>query len=105
MPVSNVLYPAELNSSFKRLVPCRTQFALHLLKNLKYGMTLMTTHIESSQLRQLAELGWPRARLSQLWYFHEARRREFALSASFVSELECFGGREVTGKGNDSIVL
>ena len=28
----------------------------------------------------------------------------FALSASFVSELECFDGSEVTGKGNDSFV-
>ena len=33
-----------------------------------------------------------------------ARRRDFALSASFVSELECFDGSEVTGKGNDSFV-
>ena len=37
-------------------------------------------------------------------YMHDARRRDFALSASFVSELECFDGSEVTGKGNDSIV-
>ena len=37
-------------------------------------------------------------------YIYDAWRREFALSASFVSELECFDGSEVTGKGNDSIV-
>ena len=35
---------------------------------------------------------------------YDARRRDFALSASFVSELECFDGSEVTGKGNDSFV-
>ena len=34
---------------------------------------------------------------------YDARRRDFALSASFVSELECFDGSEVTGKVNDSI--
>ena len=34
-------------------------------------------------------------------YMHDARRRNFALSASFVSELECFDGSEVTGEGND----
>ena len=34
-------------------------------------------------------------------YMHNARRRDFALSASFVSELECFDGSEVTGEGND----
>ena len=37
-------------------------------------------------------------------YMYDAWRRDFALSASFVSELECFDGSEVTGKGNDSIV-
>ena len=37
-------------------------------------------------------------------YLYGARCRDFALSASFVSELECFDGSEVTGKGNDSIV-
>ena len=37
-------------------------------------------------------------------YMHDARRRDFALSASFFSELECFDGSGVTGKGNDSIV-
>ena len=37
-------------------------------------------------------------------YMYDARRRDFALSASFVSELECFDGSEVTGKGNGSIV-
>ena len=37
-------------------------------------------------------------------YMYDARRQDFALSASFVSELECFDGSEVTGKGNDSIV-
>ena len=37
-------------------------------------------------------------------HMHDAQRRDFALSASFVSELECFDGSEVTGKGNDSIV-
>ena len=30
-------------------------------------------------------------------YMHDARRRDFVLSASFVSELECFDGSEVTG--------
>ena len=35
---------------------------------------------------------------------YDACRRDFALSASFVSELECFDGSEVTGKGNDSFV-
>ena len=35
---------------------------------------------------------------------YEARRQDFALSASFVSELEFFDGSEVTGKANDSIV-
>ena len=37
-------------------------------------------------------------------YMYGARCQDFALSASFVSELECFDGSEVTGKGNDSIV-
>ena len=37
-------------------------------------------------------------------YMYDARRWGFALSASFVSELECFDGNEVRGKGNDSIV-
>ena len=37
-------------------------------------------------------------------YMYDARCRDFALSASFVSELECFDGSEVTGKGNGSIV-
>ena len=37
-------------------------------------------------------------------YMYDARRRDFALSASFVSELECFDGSEETGKGNGSIV-
>ena len=37
-------------------------------------------------------------------YLYDARRRDFALSASFLSELECFDGSEVTGKVNDSIV-
>ena len=37
-------------------------------------------------------------------YMYDARRQDFALLASFVSELECFDGSEVTGKGNDSIV-
>ena len=36
---------------------------------------------------------------------YDARRRDFALSASFVSESECFDGSEVTGKGNDLVVL
>ena len=36
-------------------------------------------------------------------YMYDARRRDFALSTSFVPELECFDGSEVTGKGNDSI--
>ena len=35
---------------------------------------------------------------------YDARRQDFALSASFVSELECFDGSEVTGKGIASIV-
>ena len=35
---------------------------------------------------------------------YDARRQDFVLSASFVSELECFDGSEVTGKGIDSIV-
>ena len=34
----------------------------------------------------------------------DARRQHFALLASFVSEVECFDGSEVTRKGNDSIV-
>ena len=34
-------------------------------------------------------------------YMRNVRRRDFALSASFVSELECFDGSEVTGEGND----
>ena len=38
-------------------------------------------------------------------YMYDARRWDFVLSASFVSELECFDGSEVTGKGNDSILL
>ena len=37
-------------------------------------------------------------------YVQDARRRDFVLSASFVSELECFDGSEVTGKVNDSIL-
>ena len=37
-------------------------------------------------------------------YMYDARRQDFMLSASFVSELEWFDGSEVTGKGNDSIV-
>ena len=37
-------------------------------------------------------------------YMYGARRQDFMLSASFVSELEWFDGSEVTGKGNDSIV-
>ena len=37
-------------------------------------------------------------------YMYDARRQDFALLASFVSELECFDGSEVTGKGTDSIV-
>ena len=37
-------------------------------------------------------------------YMYDARRQDFALSASFVSELERFHGSEVTGKVNDSIV-
>ena len=37
-------------------------------------------------------------------YMYDAWRRDFALSASFVSELECFDGSEVTRKVNDSIV-
>ena len=37
-------------------------------------------------------------------YMYDARLQDFALSASFVSELECFDGSEVTGKSNDSIV-
>ena len=47
---------SDFKATFRRLVPCRTQFARHLrknLKNLKYGMALTdTTHIERSQLRQ-----------------------------------------------------
>ena len=31
-------------------------------------------------------------------YMYDARRRDFALSASFVLELECFDGSEVTRK-------
>ena len=31
-------------------------------------------------------------------YMYDAWRRDFALSASFVSELECFDGSEVTTK-------
>ena len=41
---------------------------------------------------------------SVTWYTYDARRRDFALSVSFVSELECFDGSEVTRKVNDSIV-
>ena len=37
-------------------------------------------------------------------YMYDTRCRDFALSVSFVSELECFDGSELTGKGNDSIV-
>ena len=37
-------------------------------------------------------------------YMCDARRQDFALSASFVSDVECFDGSEVTRKGNDSIV-
>ena len=37
-------------------------------------------------------------------YMYDARRQDFASSASFVPELECFDGSEVTGKGIDSIV-
>ena len=37
-------------------------------------------------------------------YMCDARRQHFALLASFVSEVECFDGSEVTRKGNDSIV-
>ena len=37
-------------------------------------------------------------------YMHDARRRDFALSASFVSELDSFDGSKVARKGNDSIV-
>ena len=37
-------------------------------------------------------------------YVQDSRRRDFVLSASFVSELECFDGSEVTGKVNDSIL-
>ena len=37
-------------------------------------------------------------------YMYDARRRDFALSSSFVSELECFDGSEVTGKGIGSIL-
>ena len=37
-------------------------------------------------------------------YMYDARRRDFALSASFVLEIECFDGSEVTRKVNDSIV-
>ena len=36
-------------------------------------------------------------------YMYDARRRDFALSAGFVSELEFFDASEVTGKGNNSI--
>ena len=32
------------------------------------------------------------------WYMYDARRQDFAISGSFVSELECFDGSEVTGK-------
>ena len=35
---------------------------------------------------------------------YDTWHRDFALSASFVSELECFDGSEVRGKVNDSIV-
>ena len=31
-------------------------------------------------------------------YMYDARRQDFALSASFVSELKCFDGSEVTAK-------
>ena len=37
-------------------------------------------------------------------YMYDAWSRDFALSASFVSELECFDGSEVARKVNDSIV-
>ena len=37
-------------------------------------------------------------------YIYDVRRQDFALSASFVTELECFDSSEVTGKVNDSIV-
>ena len=37
-------------------------------------------------------------------YMQDDWRQDFALSASFVSELECFDGSEVTGKGNVSIL-
>ena len=37
-------------------------------------------------------------------YMYDARRQDFASSASFFPELECFDGSEVTGKGIDSIV-
>ena len=37
-------------------------------------------------------------------YMYDARRQDFALSGSFISELECFDGTDVTGKGNDAIV-
>ena len=37
-------------------------------------------------------------------YMYDTRCRDFALSVSFVSELECFYGSELTEKGNDSIV-
>ena len=37
-------------------------------------------------------------------YMYDARRQDFASSASVVPELECFDGSEVTGKGIDSIV-
>ena len=37
-------------------------------------------------------------------YMYDARRQDFALSASFVSEFNgVFDGSEVTGKGNDPI--
>ena len=35
---------------------------------------------------------------------YDARRQDFALSGSFISELECFDGTDVTGKGNEAIV-
>ena len=33
-------------------------------------------------------------------HMYDARRQDFALSASFGSELKCFDGSEVTGKGS-----
>ena len=42
--------------------------------------------------------------ITRYMYMYDARSWNFSLSASFVSELECFDGSEVTGNGNDSIV-